>query len=213
MALITCPECGNQISDKAQLCPKCGAPVELPVKCEECGAIMSKDDIVCPNCGAPLDRSDNVTVEPPVVTPSPAATNPQTVKPQVSHFAASPAVESPKKANSQQVDFFLMQKGKFFPEERKYAIRNQLESIDERNLNIITGGDYTDPMIGLIVSIFFGELGIDRFMVGDIGMGILKLLTCGCCLILWLIDIFKIQDKIREKNYEKLQLAISMSNR
>lgn len=26
MALIECPECGSQISDKALACPKCGAP-------------------------------------------------------------------------------------------------------------------------------------------------------------------------------------------
>ena len=33
MALIGCSECGNQVSDKAQSCPKCGAPInsiELP---------------------------------------------------------------------------------------------------------------------------------------------------------------------------------------
>lgn len=27
MALITCPECGKQISDKAKTCPNCGCPV------------------------------------------------------------------------------------------------------------------------------------------------------------------------------------------
>ena len=27
MALITCPECGKEISDKATTCPNCGAPV------------------------------------------------------------------------------------------------------------------------------------------------------------------------------------------
>lgn len=27
MALITCPECGKQISDKATACPGCGSPV------------------------------------------------------------------------------------------------------------------------------------------------------------------------------------------
>ena len=28
MALIKCPECGKEISDKANACPNCGAPVE-----------------------------------------------------------------------------------------------------------------------------------------------------------------------------------------
>lgn len=31
MALIKCKECGNEVSDKAESCPKCGAKVEKPV--------------------------------------------------------------------------------------------------------------------------------------------------------------------------------------
>lgn len=27
--LITCPECGKSVSDKARTCPNCGAPVEV----------------------------------------------------------------------------------------------------------------------------------------------------------------------------------------
>ena len=27
MALISCPECGNEVSDKAPTCPKCGVPL------------------------------------------------------------------------------------------------------------------------------------------------------------------------------------------
>ena len=29
MALINCPECGKEISDKANACPNCGAPIEV----------------------------------------------------------------------------------------------------------------------------------------------------------------------------------------
>lgn len=57
MALITCPECGKQVSDKAAKCPNCGCPSKLFFKnvCPECGIEVSKADIICQNCGYPLD--------------------------------------------------------------------------------------------------------------------------------------------------------------
>jgi TM2 domain-containing membrane protein YozV len=41
----------------------------------------------------------------------------------------------------------------------------------------------------LLLSIFLGELGIDRFYLGKVGTGILKLITLGGFGIWWLIDI------------------------
>lgn len=32
MALIKCKECGGKVSNKADICPKCGAPFKLRVK-------------------------------------------------------------------------------------------------------------------------------------------------------------------------------------
>lgn len=55
----------------------------------------------------------------------------------------------------------------------------------------------------LLVSIFLGQLGIDRFMLGDIGLGVLKLITAGGCGIWWLVDLFSVQDRTREYNYKK----------
>ena len=47
-------------------------------------------------------------------------------------------------------------------------------------------------VVALILAIFLGELGIDRFYLGYIGTGILKLITCGGFGIWWLIDLIMI---------------------
>jgi TM2 domain-containing membrane protein YozV len=56
----------------------------------------------------------------------------------------------------------------------------------------------------LIISIFLGGLGIDRFLLGDVGLGVGKLLTGGGCGIWALVDIFLVMDRARVKNYEML---------
>ena len=61
-----------------------------------------------------------------------------------------------------------------------------------------------DPTISLILSIIVGYLGVDRFYVGDIGLGVIKLITCGGLYIWWLADMFMIMDKTRMRNYELL---------
>ncbi len=62
MALITCVECGNKVSDKAECCPECGCPVELKITCVECGASISDKNEICPKCGVPLKQISNKKV-------------------------------------------------------------------------------------------------------------------------------------------------------
>jgi TM2 domain-containing membrane protein YozV len=53
----------------------------------------------------------------------------------------------------------------------------------------------------LLLSIFLGALGVDRFYVGKIGTGLLKLFTLGGIGVWWLIDIIMIlADKFTDKN-------------
>lgn len=62
-----------------------------------------------------------------------------------------------------------------------------------------------DPTIAIILAVVLGTLGVDRFYVGDIGLGVLKLLTGGVCGIMWLIDIFLISGRAHDVNREKAQ--------
>ena len=49
-----------------------------------------------------------------------------------------------------------------------------------------------DKTTAIILSIFLGWLGVDRFYLGYTGLGILKLLTCGGWGVWWVIDIILI---------------------
>lgn len=49
-----------------------------------------------------------------------------------------------------------------------------------------------DKTTALILSVLTGGLGVDRFYLGYTGIGVLKLLTCGCFGILYIIDIVNI---------------------
>jgi DNA-directed RNA polymerase subunit RPC12/RpoP len=52
-----------------------------------------------------------------------------------------------------------------------------------------------DHTLVLIISIFLGWLGVDRFMMGHIGWGLLKLFTFGGFFVWWIIDIVLVATK------------------
>lgn len=56
MALIKCPECKKEVSDKSQNCIHCGCPIEKELICNECDKKINKDDKVCKNCGCPIEE-------------------------------------------------------------------------------------------------------------------------------------------------------------
>lgn len=51
MAIIKCPECGHEISDKAPFCPSCGVAISGKIRiCPQCGKAYFSDQPECPQC-------------------------------------------------------------------------------------------------------------------------------------------------------------------
>lgn len=122
--------------------------------------------------------------------------------------------EETKKVERRDVDMFIMQKGKFFPEMQIKTLREQLLSLDYNQFILITSVEYKEPMTMLLISIFLGYLGVDRFILSQTGIGIGKLLTtliCGIGLVWWLIDLFKIGSDTKDFNYQKCQQMIAVN--
>lgn len=63
MAMINCPECGKEVSDKAKTCPSCGAPLTKKF-CPHCGEKIDVECVVCPKCGKQVEKmkSDNIII-------------------------------------------------------------------------------------------------------------------------------------------------------
>lgn len=60
-------------------------------------------------------------------------------------------------------------------------------------------------MVALLLSVFLGSLGIDRFYMGYTGLGILKLLTGGVCGIMYIYDLVMIAlNKLPDANGNEL---------
>ncbi|WP_186757258.1 TM2 domain-containing protein [Echinicola salinicaeni] len=110
-----------------------------------------------------------------------------------------------------KVDLFIMTNSKYFEGHQLPLIRQRLLELDDSMWNIVQVLQFKDPTTSLIVSLLGGSLGIDRFIIGDTGKGVGKLLTCGGFGIWAIIDWFMIQGATREKNQLRLQEALSVS--
>lgn len=98
------------------------------------------------------------------------------------------------------VDLFLSLNGDKFPENSILLIKERLELMDSDKLLMLQTASFRNPTTILLIAIF---LGWERFFLDEIGLGILKIVTCYGFMIWWLIDIFTAQDRTKKYNLEK----------
>ncbi|MDR0615834.1 MAG: TM2 domain-containing protein [Synergistaceae bacterium] len=107
-----------------------------------------------------------------------------------------------------KADMYIMANAKYFPAEKIYLVKDKIMAQDDSRMTAISSVEFKDPMTLLLISIFLGSFGVDRFMLGDVGLGIVKLLTMGGCGIWTIIDWFLIQGKTKERNFNAIMMKL-----
>lgn len=82
-------------------------------------------------------------------------------------------------------------------------IKSILEKIPDEKSSIILGLDVKSPTTVLIVSLLVGGFGVDRFMLGQVRLGVLKLLTMGGLGIWTIVDCCTAMKRTRQHNFEE----------
>jgi TM2 domain-containing membrane protein YozV len=110
--------------------------------------------------------------------------------------------------DAQKVDMYLMSNAKFFESRQIPMIQEMLLNADDSKMFNIQTVSLQDPTMMLILSILLGHLGVDRFLLGETGLGLAKLLTCGGLGVWTVVDWFLIMGKTREVNFWALNRAL-----
>ena len=90
------------------------------------------------------------------------------------------------------------------------TIKQQLDKMSDKQLYILNSVDFKDPTIALVLSVVVGGWGIDRFYIGDTGLGVLKLITAGGLGVWWLVDLFVISGKTKKNNVKEFQETLML---
>ena len=108
-------------------------------------------------------------------------------------------------------DSFLSANTANFPSEQLPSLRQRLSQLDDSQANqVIVATNIKNPTTALILSIFLGTLGVDRFYIGHVGLGVAKLLLAWLTFGIWtIVDWFLIINATKKANLVALNNALA----
>lgn len=109
-----------------------------------------------------------------------------------------------------KVDTFLLINRECFLEEDIPMIRQRMESAEESKWQALSTLNLKDPQTALMLSIFGGPIGVDRFYIDDYLLGVFKTITCGGILIWAFVDQFLIRKATKENNRRMLMDILNL---
>ncbi len=110
--------------------------------------------------------------------------------------------------DSKKVNLYLSMNSKNFETSKILIVKKYLEEMDEDKAVILQSLTYKDAATAWLLGIF---LAADRVYLGQVGLGIFKMLLSFFVvgLIWWLIDLFTMSSRIKKANFEKFIKIIS----
>ena len=91
-----------------------------------------------------------------------------------------------------KIDQFIMTKGKYFPKMMIEDVKTKLESLDEDKGRMLLVTKWKNPTTAFLFAFLIGKVGVDRFWLGQTGLGIVKFITGAGCYILGAVFLYLI---------------------
>lgn len=178
-----CRNCARQLADNAEFCVDCGQRPQQGTRfCSSCGAETGAGALVCAKCGAPQVRESEKDLATTVL---------------ISLFLGGLGVDRFYLGYTALGVVKLITLGGcgiWALVDLILIILRKLPDAQGRPLRVQPPQNpgTKDWSTTLLLSIFLGFLGVDRFYLGYTGLGVLKLLTLGACGIWSLVDVILI---------------------
>lgn len=116
--------------------------------------------------------------------------------------------------SADEVDRYLNKYRNYFSEEQIFILKRQLLKLKKEDFLKVTKLDLKSPTGTLVVSMLLGYTGLDRFLLGDIPLGILKFVMFLSLRsghwegLVAAFDTAFIKDRTKEKNFNEVMNAI-----
>jgi TM2 domain-containing membrane protein YozV len=112
---------------------------------------------------------------------------------------------SESKVITDKVNLWLMSNQDKLPSEKLNILKSELEKTDELMIDNIMSVELKSPLTIFLLAWFVGGwLALDRFLLGNIGVGIARLLTLHGLGIWWLVDTITSMKRTKAYNYKKI---------
>ena len=151
---LNCPYCSTLIDSDAKFCMECGKPLTQIGKCTKCGNFLAHTSLFCGHCGEPVPKSC----------------------PKCGHVFQKEEKFCPKCGCSANATKPGSIKNPFDGNPQPQNTFDTSKNIADTSSNDPWTRAGKDKTITIILSIFLGALGVDRFYLGYTQKGILKLL-------------------------------------